>query len=120
MTDFCKAVLGCFSDWDKRSITCGGDVDCLEQSARQLRECLKTAFPDSNKIEFESDKVNYMFSSVFFLINRLTKATQGLAEFDKLMKSVESIAKNEPANKENQNIHTEFHRELDEILAKYF
>jgi hypothetical protein len=40
--------------------------------------------PDSKKVELESDKVNYMLSSVFFLANRVSKATDGLANLTEL------------------------------------
>ena len=120
VTDFSKAVLSCIAEWGKRSAACNGNTECLEQSARQLRECLNTAFPDSKKVELESDKVNYMLSSVFFLANRLSKATEGLAEFDRVTNSVENVGKASLEEKENQQLHTKFKKELDDILAKYF
>lgn len=120
MTEFSKAVASCISDWGKKSADCNGDAECLEQSARQLRKCLDGAFPNSKRVEIESDKVNYMLSSVFFLANRLSKASQGLAEFDKVMKSMEKVGKTSLEEKEDQEVHTKFQRELDDILAKYF
>jgi hypothetical protein len=86
-----------------------------------LRECLDAAFPESKRIELESDKVNYMLSSVFFLANRLSKASLGLAEFDKVMSSIEKVGKVSLEQKEeNQELHSKFQKELDNILAKYF
>jgi hypothetical protein len=122
MTEFSKAVVGCISEWGKRSAACNGNTECLEQSAKELRKCLDGAFPESKKIELESDKVNYMLSSVFFLANRLSKASQGLAEFDRLMSSIEKVSKVslEEEKEENQELHTKFQKELDDILAKYF
>ena len=120
MTEFSKAVVNCITEWGKRSAACNGNSECLEQSARQLRECLDAAFPDSKKIELESDKVNYMLSSVFFLANRLSKATEGLAEFDRVMNSIEKVGKASLEQKENQQLQTKFQKELDDILAKYF
>ena len=120
MTDFSKNVVSCIAEWSKRSTNCNGNSECLEECARQLRKCLDAAFPDSKEVEFERDKVNYMFSSVFFLANRLSKASQGLAEFDRLMKRVEKVGKTSLEEKENQELHTRFQRELDDILAKYF
>jgi hypothetical protein len=120
MTEFSKAVIGCITEWSKRSADCDGNTECLEQSARQLRECLDAAFPDSKKVELESDKVNYMLSSVFFLANRLSKATEGLAEFDRVMNSIEKVGKASLEQKENQELHDKFQKELDDILAKYF
>ncbi len=120
MTEFSKTVISCIAEWSKMSADCGGNKECLEKSARRLRECLDAAFPDSRKIELESDKVNYMLSSVFFLANRLSKATEGLAEFDRVMNSIEKVGKASLEEKENQEQHTKFQKELDEILGKYF
>jgi hypothetical protein len=122
MTEFSKAVASCIAEWSKRSADCNGNIECLEQSARQLRKCLDVAFPDSKRVELESDKVNYMLSSVFFLANRLSKASQGLAEFDRVMSSMEKVGKIslEEEKGENQELHTKFQKELDDILTKYF
>jgi hypothetical protein len=120
MTEFSKAVVSCIAEWGKRSAACNGNTECLEQCARRLRECLDAAFPDSKRVELESDKVNYMLSSVFFLANRLSKASQGLAEFDRVMSSMEKVGKTSLEEKENQELHTKLRQELDDILAKYF
>ena len=120
MTQFSKAVINCITEWGKRCAACNENTDCLEQCARQLRDCLDEAFPDSKKVELESDKVNYMLSSVFFLANRLSKAIEGLAEFDRVMNSTERIGKVSIEQKENQEMHKKFQDELDDILAKYF
>jgi hypothetical protein len=120
MIEFSREVVNCIAEWGKRSAACNGNTECLEQSARKLRECLDAAFPDSKRIELESDKVNYMLSSVFFLANRLSKATEGLAEFDRLMNSIEKVGKGSVEEKENQQLHTKFQKQLDDILGKYF
>ena len=120
MTEFSKAVVSCIAEWSKRSAACNGNTECLEQSARHLRECLDAAFPDSKKVELESDKVNYMLSSVFFLANRLSKATEGLTEFDRVMNSIEKVGKGGLEEKENQQLNTKVRKELDDILGKYF
>jgi len=120
MTEFSKVVISCIAEWGKRSAACNGNTQCLEHSAKQLRECLDAAFPDSKKVELESDKVNYMLSSVFFLANRLSKATEGLAEFDRVMNSIEKVGKGSLEEKVNQELHTKFQKELDDILGKYF
>jgi hypothetical protein len=120
MTEFSKTVVSCIAEWSKRSADCNGNTECLEQSARHLRECLDAAFPDSKKVEIESDKVNYMLSSVFFLANRLSKAAEGLAEFDRVMNSIEKVGKTSLEEKENQELHTKFRKELDNILGRYF
>jgi hypothetical protein len=119
VTEFSKAVAGCIADWGKRAATCNGSAECLERSGRQLRKCLDTAFPDSKRVELESDKVNYMLSSVFFLANRLSKASQGLAEFDKAMNNIEKMGSGSREDGENKQ-YVKFQKELDEILARYF
>src|SRR5919109_3794073 len=120
MTEFSKDVVSCIAEWGKRSASCNGNTKCLEESARQLRACLDAAFPESKKVELESDKINYMLSSVFFLANRLSKASQGLAEFDRAMSNIEKVGKVSLEQKENQQLHANFQKELDDILAKYF
>jgi hypothetical protein len=120
MTEFSKSVVNCIAEWGKRSAACNGNTGCLEQSAKQLRECLDAAFPDSKKVELESDKVNYVLSSVFFLANRLSKAVEGLAEFDRVTNSIEKVGNTSLEEKENRELHTKFQKELDYILAKYF
>ncbi|MFL6474790.1 MAG: hypothetical protein ACJ701_07260, partial [Nitrososphaera sp.] len=62
----------------------------------------------------------YMLSSVFFLANRLSKAIEGLAEFDRVTSSMEKVDKSSLEEKENQEMHVKFQKELDEILGKYF
>jgi hypothetical protein len=113
MTEFSKAVASCIADWGSRAANCGQSAECHERSARQLRECLDAAFPDSKRVELESDKINYMLSSVFFLANRLAKASQGLAEFDRMMNSIE----NKPGTMQDG---LKFQKELDGILSRYF
>jgi uncharacterized protein YjhX (UPF0386 family) len=72
--------------------------------------------PDSGKIEFERDKVNYIMSSIFFLANRISKATIGLAEFDKVINKTKMTS--EAGIERVQN--TELKELLNEIIAKYF
>ena len=108
------------AEWTKMSTNCNGNNECLEECSRQLRKCLDAAFPNSKSVELESDKVNYMLSSVFFLANRLSKACQGLAEFDRVMTNLEQVGKKSLEEKENQEVQTKFQRDLDDILAKYF
>jgi hypothetical protein len=120
MTEFSQTVINCITEWGKSSAVCDGNIECLASSARHMRECLDAAFPDSKKVELESDKVNYMLSSVFFLANRLTKAIEGLAEFDRVMNSTQKVGNTSLEGEENQQIHKKFQEQLDDILAKYF
>ena len=52
----------------------------------------------------ESDKVNYVLSSVFFLANRLAKCTIGLSELDKAIGNVEKIGKVSVDEKKSLNL----------------
>jgi len=90
-------------------VNCKGDPKCLELACKQLRDCLDAIFPSSTNIEFENDKINYIFSSVF-LLNRLAKSMVALAELDAALKS----NLKETEKKENmKNI-------INEIISKYF
>jgi hypothetical protein len=55
-------------------------------------------------------------SSIFFLANRISKATIGLAEFDKVVNKTKMTS--ETGIERAQN--TELKELLNEIIAKYF
>jgi hypothetical protein len=118
--EFSQEVIKCIAQWGKRSADCKGDVQCLEDSSRDLRVCLDAAFPDSRKIEFESDKVNYILSSIFFLANRMSKATIGLAELDNIVSETKETSEASIEKKQNTEDDAKMKKLLDEIIAKYF
>lgn len=118
--EFSQEVIKCIAQWGKRSADCKDDVQCLEASSRDLRVCLDAAFPDSRKIEFESDKVNYILSSIFFLANRMSKATIGLAELDKIVNETKETIEASIEKKQNTEDDAKMKELLDEIIAKYF
>ena len=120
MADFSEGVSRCIAEWSKKTAECKGDVECLNDSAKQLRGCLDSIFPDSKSIELETDKVNYIMSSVFFLTNRLAKSVIGLAEFDHALSKIEKIGKISLEQKENEKLYEGFKQDLDEILSKYY
>ena len=113
MKAFSREVIECLVQWGKRCADCNGDVSCLEACSKELRVCLDAAFPDSRKIEFESDKVNYIMSSIFFLANRISKATIGLAEFDKVVNGTSEAGIDKMQKRETKEL-------IDEIITKYF
>jgi hypothetical protein len=113
-------ISTCLVNWSKKAQECNGDTNCLEDCIKELRECIDIAFPPSTKIEFESDKTNYMLSTIFFLSNRLAKAMMGISEFDKIMKELEKIGKESQDKDEYKSIEEKKRTELNEILAKYF
>ena len=120
MTDFSKAVSACIGEWGKRASECNGSNECMENASRQLRECLDSVFPDSEKLNLRGDKVNYLLSSVFFLANRLAKACEGLTEFDRAVGSAEELSRHVGSDSVSQDRVKEFSKELDDILARYF
>lgn len=110
MIIFSVEVPKCIENWSKVAVNCKGDANCLELASKQLRECLDATFPPSNKVEIESDKINYILSSVFLLSNRLGKATIALAELDN------AITINSREIDRTQNLK----KTLNEVISKYF
>ena len=113
-------MVKCIAEWGKKSGDCNGNIECLQACSRDLRACLDTAFPDSRKIEFESDKINYILSSVFFLTNRISKASIGLAQLDKMANDVKDISHMSLEKQQNKEGYEKMKEHLDEIIAKYF
>jgi hypothetical protein len=120
LTDFSQGVSRCLAEWSKKAAECKGDIECLNESTRQLRGCLDSIFPYSKSIELETDKINYVMSSVFFLTNRLAKSVIGLAEFDHALSKIEKIGKISLEQKEKKKLYEGFKQDLDDILFKYF
>ena len=120
LTDFSERVSGCIAEWSKKAAECKGNIECLNESTKQLRGCLDSIFPYSKSIELETDKVNYIMSSVFFLANRLAKSVIGLAEFDHALSKIEKIGKISLEQNENEKLYEGFKQDLDEILSQYF
>ena len=113
-------MSNCLSDWGKKIQACNGDTQCLENCAKELRESLDIVFPPSTKIEIESDKINYMLSTIFFLSNRLAKAMVGLSEFDKAINNLAKTGKQSIDTVENKQVYETMTKELNNILAKHF
>src|SRR5438270_13849163 len=120
MTEFSIKVARCIADWSEKAVACNGNVQCLDDCASDLRKCLDSVFPYSKNIEFESDKVNYILSSIFFLASRLAKASIGLAEFDNSINNIQEISKKSLGENENKQPNKKLHRELEEIISDYF
>jgi hypothetical protein len=93
LTDFSAGIIRCIEEWSSTAAKCNGNSECLEKCTQHLRNCLDNIFPPSKSIEIESDKVNYLLSSAFFLANRLAKCTIGLSEFDRAIGNIEKIGK---------------------------
>ena len=126
LTEYSSDVSKCLTKWTKKLQDCNGDTNCFEEAGKELRGCLDAAFPPSTKLEFESDKINYMLSTIFFLSNRLTKAITGLSEMDKV---IDNFVKKEnqslddgssSSDNENKRSNETMGSDIDDILAKYF
>ncbi len=114
-------ISKCISGYGKKVQACNsGDTQCLEECAKELRECLDIVFPPSTRTEFESDKTNYMMSTIFFLLNRFAKSMIGLSEFEKSMEEFERLGKESTDSDEYTTIYENQKVTLNEILAKYF
>jgi hypothetical protein len=120
LTEFSAGTIRCIEEWSKMALRCSGNRDCLEECTQHLRTCLDDVFPPSKSIELESDKVNYILSSAFFLANRLAKCTTGLLEFDRAIENIEKIGESSINKKENAERYNKFREQLDEILKNYF
>lgn len=119
MTHFHKLFIECIFEWSKKAEQCDSN-ECLEDCKKRLLDSLDKIFPYSKDIEFEVDKVNYILSSMFFLSNRLAKATIGLAELDKSLENLKQVGNLSFEKKENNETYNKFVHDLNEILEKYF
>jgi hypothetical protein len=119
MTHFHKLFIECIYEWSKKAEQCDSN-ECLEDCKKRLLDSLDKIFPYSKDIEFEVDKVNYILSSMFFLSNRLAKATIGLAELDKSLENIKQVGNLSFEKKENNETYNKFVHDLNEILEKYF
>lgn len=121
LSQYSSNIAKCLANYGKKVQECNnGDIHCLEECAEELRECIDIIFPPSTKIEFESDKENYMMSTIFFLLNRLAKSMIGLSEFEKSMKEFERLGKESLDSDEYKSIYENQKTTLNEILARYF
>ena len=119
MTKFHNLFIECIVEWSKKAEKCD-NIECLESCKKELLDSLDKIFPYSKDIEIEVDKVNYVISSMFFLSNRLAKATIGLAELDKSLENIKQLGNLSFEKKENNEVYNKFVNNLNEILEKYF
>jgi len=120
LTEFSNDMSRCIAEWGQKAVACNGSVECLHSCAKDLRKCLDIAFPYSKNIEYESDKINYMLSTVFFLASRLSKAAIGLAKFDNSINNIQEIGKNSLGENEGKPPNHKLRSELEEIISEYF
>ena len=104
-----------------RPTRCVSEPDLSPEGLKKgLLDNLDKIFPYSKDIEFEVDKVNYILSSMFFLSNRLAKASIGLAQLDKSLENLKQVGNLSFENRENNETYNKFIHDLNEILEKYF
>lgn len=120
MTEYSKEIVDCIVTWTQQLQKCNGDPECIAQSGKDFRKNMDQVFPSSTKLEFDNDKISYIFSTIFFLSNRLNKALIGLAETDKALDnwvSKERATLNKVDDREDR---AKFESDLDNILSEYF
>jgi hypothetical protein len=117
MTEYSSKIIKCIEEWSRKASKCDGNSDCLEECAQQLRRSLDNIFPPSKSIDLESDKVNYLLSSIFFLANRLAKGTIGISELDK---EIENVKLGNVSSEKKTEAHNKLQKQLNELLREYF
>lgn len=122
MTNYSTEIIECLASWTQQLQNCKGDPKCIEQCSKELRKRLDTIFPPSTKLEFDNDKISYIFSTIFFLSNRLNKALIGLAETDKAINNLVSEERSTMVggNDSDDQDRQEFQNILNKILADYY
>src|SRR6188474_1601673 len=120
MTNYSTEVIECLALWIKELQNCKGDPQCIEHCGKELRKRLDIVFPSSTKLEFDNDKISYIFSTIFFLSNRLNKALIGVTETDKAINNLVSEERTTTDKaSDNQDIQ-EFRKILNKILSDYY
>jgi hypothetical protein len=120
MTNYSKDVIDGLVAWTQELQKCDGNPDCIRQSGQELRKSLDDIFPSSAKLEFDNDKINYIFSTIFFLSNRLNKALIGLSEVDDAINNLVTDKKQEVNGDSKDKDLGEFESVLNKILSDYF
>ncbi|MBA2267980.1 MAG: hypothetical protein M3Q77_06945 [Thermoproteota archaeon] len=120
MITYSTQVIDCLAAWTQKLQKCNGDPECIRQSGQELRKSLDDVFPPSNKLEFDNDKINYIFSSIFFLSNRLSKALIGLAETDNAINKLVAKERQTVKNTFEDKDIKEFQTILDQILSDHY
>lgn len=120
MTNYSTEIIDCLAIWIEKLQNCNGDPEYIKEHGHELRKNLDKVFPPSSKIEFESDKINYIFSTIFFLSNRLNKTLIGLAEIDKVTNNFGREGQNTINAHFNEKDIKEFQTILNRILSDYY
>jgi uncharacterized protein len=120
MTNYSADIIECLISWTQELQKCKGDSKCIEQCGNDLRKRMDAVFPSSTKLEFDNDKISYIFSTIFFLSNRLNKALIGLAETDKAISSLVSEAQTTIDDTGDNQERQVFQNTLNKVLSDYY
>src|SRR6187551_217298 len=121
MTNYSTEVIECLALWIQELQNCKGDPQCIELCGKELRKRLNIVFPSSTKLEFDNDKISYIFSTLFFLSSRLNKALVGLAETDMAINNMVSEERSTISNNDSNNQDRQkFQDTLNKILSDYY
>jgi hypothetical protein len=121
MTSFSYEIINCLASWTQELQSCKGDPKCIEECGKGLRKRLDIVFPPSTKLEFDNDKISYVFSTLFFLSNRLNKALVGLAEIDAAINNLVSDERSTISNNNSDSQDRQKFRDiLNKVLSDYY
>jgi hypothetical protein len=121
MTNFSNEIIDCLASWTNELQNCKKDPKCIEECGKELRKRLDLIFPPSTKLEFDNDKISYIFSTLFFLSSRLNKALVGLAETDMAINNMVSEERSTISNNDSNNQDRQkFQDTLNKILSDYY
>jgi hypothetical protein len=120
MTNYSTDIIESLASWTLQLQNCNGDPKCIEQCGSDLRKRLDNIFPSSTKLEFDNDKISYIFSTIFFLSNRLNKALIGIAETDKAIANLVTETQTTIDNENTDQDRKEFQNTLNKVLSDYY
>jgi len=121
MTNFSNEIIDCLASWTNELQNCKEDPKCIEECGKELRKRLDLIFPPSTKLEFDNDKISYIFSTLFFLSSRLNKALVGLAETDMAINNMVSEERSTIGNNDDDSHdRKEFKDTLNKIISDYY
>ncbi len=120
MTNYYSDIIECLLSWTRELQSCKGDSKCIEQCGNNLRRRIDAILPSSTQSEFDNDRISYIFSTIFFLSNRLNKSLIGLSETDKAITNLVSEVQGTIQDKRNNQERLAFENTLNKILSDYY
>ena len=120
MSKYSTEIIECLVSWAQNLQDCNGDSKCIQHCGTDLRKRLDDIFPSSTKLDFDNDKISYIFSTIFFLSNRLNKALIGLAEVDKAITNLETKKQTSIDRERTDQERQAFQNTLNRMLSDYY